>query len=276
MMASIRRKMKSNEIMKRYERIGQRHIFDKTKLKTSRSVEHNTGWHKKCSWEKKRTNRKNLRGVGRGVGRLVGSGVGCGVGATVGSDVGLGVGTGVGRGLGGIVGTGDVPARQPQGSLIASARSCAPPHSGAVNSPSIPCFWTSKHCWPAMNPLTVACIPFRHNTQNTVSGPGDGAAVAGCATGAGVGSPGQPQVSTANACAIAHCSFVNPSIEPICKPAFWPCRHVITMLSKNASLASGLVSVKSPGAASRQMLHNGLGASVGAAVGLAVGAAVGT
>jgi hypothetical protein len=44
-----------------------------------------------------------------------------------------------------------------------------------------------------MKPFTVACIPLRHNTQNTFSSPAVGASVVGATTGAAVGTLGHPQ-----------------------------------------------------------------------------------
>jgi hypothetical protein len=102
--------------------------------------------------------------------------------------------------------------------------------------------------------------------------------------GAGVGSPGQPHVPTAAACAIAHCSSVYTGPFGLAGlPMNCANEHGTANPKNETSVAPGLPKEKSPNGASRQMLQkntvcsdgDALGALVGTGVGTAVGVAVG-
>ena len=112
----------------------------------------------------------------------------------------------------------------------------------------------SEHCVPPIAIVDVVGVPSKHTEQKTV--PGEAVGVDGAAGAVGpegeVGSFGHPHVFRANACAIPHCSKVNPG--PNGPPIAWAWPHVSPnpILGPNPN-NNASPSVNTP--PSRQILH---------------------
>ena len=89
-----------------------------------------------------------------------------------------------------------------------SAAVCISKHSDCVYSKFRPRTSNSPHCIPPIVAVSKVGSPVKHTEQNTVC---SGNVGGGVDVGPPLSSPGQPHVSIANACAMPHCSNVNPS-----------------------------------------------------------------